>query len=302
MKKLLKVITVTLLLIGWGGLANADNLPTLQTGIQDQPLPDITISESLAKPSDFESGAENKMALRFPEGVRPTVPGQVFTTSGDLVLDPAGSTVTQGIDLGRGLTDQTHYYLWCKVKSPGTEPSSVIFHGIKVTLDRTVAQGDLKVSLLGDYINNTQSQFPGEDYPSVAVAHIVTNATKGKNAAKFVIGQRTYWANGVEETLDTIPLIDQGGRALLPVRALSEALGAHVYWDQDSQTVSILKDDSAVAVQVNSKILNVNGVAVHMDTTAVNLNGRMMLPFRPIAEALGAKVVWDEANQTLNLN
>jgi hypothetical protein len=135
-------------------------------------LPDITISESLAKPSDFESGAENKIALRFPEGVRPTDPGQVFTASGDLVLDPTGSTITQGIDLGTGLTDQTHYYVWCKVQSPSTKPkpANVTFHGIKVTLDRTVAQGDLNVATLGDYLNNTQSQFPGDDYPSVAVA------------------------------------------------------------------------------------------------------------------------------------
>jgi hypothetical protein len=36
MKKLLNVFTMTLLLMSWGGLANADNLPTLETGIQDQ--------------------------------------------------------------------------------------------------------------------------------------------------------------------------------------------------------------------------------------------------------------------------
>jgi hypothetical protein len=80
----------------------------------------------------------------------------------------------------------------------------------------------------------------------------VANGIKGKNSAKFVIGEPAYWVNGVEKTLDTLPLIDQGGRALLPVRALSEALGAHAYWDQDSQTASILKGDSAISVQVNN--------------------------------------------------
>ncbi len=45
-----------------------------------------------------------------------------------------------------------------------------------------------------------------------------------------------------------------------------------------------------------------NGVAVPMDTNAVNMNGRTMLPLRAIGQAMGATIVWDEATRTVTVN
>ena len=45
--------------------------------------------------------------------------------------------------------------------------------------------------------------------------------------------------------------------------------------------------------------VKVNGQYLAMDTDPVNVNGRVMVPARFVAEALGADVSWDQQNQTV---
>ena len=52
---------------------------------------------------------------------------------------------------------------------------------------------------------------------------------------------------------------------------------------------------------VGNMYLKVNGSAVAMDAAAELVNGRTMVPFRWIAQALGGTVTWDEATQTVTI-
>lgn len=47
--------------------------------------------------------------------------------------------------------------------------------------------------------------------------------------------------------------------------------------------------------------INVNGTTVKTDVPAQVVNGRTMVPVRFVSEALGAKVEWDEKNQSVNI-
>jgi hypothetical protein len=301
-KKIISYFTVMLFLILNGTMISANELPFLVGGVPDQVLPDITVSVAETHPFDFHSGASNKIALRFPEGVEPTAAGKVLVQSGDIVLDSSGTTITKGIDTGAGLSDSSHYYVWCRVLSPNAKPTTLSFQGIKVTLDRTVPQGGLGIWLTGDFLDNTQSQFPGENEPSAVIATVVPFGSEAHNTATFVVGQSSYTVNGVEKNLDAPPFIDSAGRTLMPVRAMAESIGAIVGWDEDTQTVSVLRGNSAVSVQVNSKNLNVNGVMVNMGRTAIMKDGHLFLPFRAIAEALGAKVDWNPETKKLTIS
>lgn len=53
------------------------------------------------------------------------------------------------------------------------------------------------------------------------------------------IGRKTALVNGREMTLDAAPYIDRNGRTLVPVRFVSEAMGASVAWDGATRTVTI---------------------------------------------------------------
>lgn len=74
------------------------------------------------------------------------------------------------------------------------------------------------------------------------------------------------------------PYIDKRGRVLVPLKLISESMGAEVKWDSLSKTSVIIKDDKSINV----------------GEEAVISSDRTMVPIRFVSEALGAKVVWDK--------
>jgi hypothetical protein len=110
----------------------------------------------------------------------------------------------------------------------------------------------------------------------------------------FAVGSPKYHKNGVEYDNDAAPYLSGENRAMLPLRAIAEGLGAQVAWDEASRTVAITKAAQTITLIVNQPLPNGLG-------TPVILNSRTMVPIRYIAETLGANVVWDEASKTVNI-
>ena len=94
---------------------------------------------------------------------------------------------------------------------------------------------------------------------------------------------------------DQKPYVDENGRTLVPVRFISEALGANVKWDDIKKTVTITKGQNIVILTIDKKIIIVNGKEKAMDTEAIVTDqGRTMVPVRFISEALGQTIGWDQ--------
>jgi hypothetical protein len=88
-----------------------------------------------------------------------------------------------------------------------------------------------------------------------------------------------------------------GGRVLIPLRAVVEALGAEVKWNAATQTVSGLKGEREFSLAIGSRNASVNGMSVSLDVPAQMFSGTTMVPLRFVAEALGAEVEWNAATQ-----
>lgn len=56
-----------------------------------------------------------------------------------------------------------------------------------------------------------------------------------------------------------------------------------------------------ISLKMGSYDLNINGNTVKMDACPLNVKDTTVIPIRMIAEALGAKVDWDEAAQSVNI-
>lgn len=101
---------------------------------------------------------------------------------------------------------------------------------------------------------------------------------------------------------DVQPFINGDNRTVLPIRAIAEAFGAKVDWDQSTQIATITYGDKVVKIKIGDKTFEVNGQVFTMDTTAFSKDGRTFLPARAIAEALGLKVGWDQATSTVTID
>ncbi|MFZ5825349.1 MAG: stalk domain-containing protein [Bacillota bacterium] len=106
------------------------------------------------------------------------------------------------------------------------------------------------------------------------------------------------FVGGKEVTFDVRPVI-QDGRTLVPVRALTEALGADVSWDEASQTVIIKANGKEIRLVINSRTVSVDGREVVLDVPATILDNRTVIPLRFVVEALGLQVEWLSDTQTI---
>ncbi|MGG1660650.1 stalk domain-containing protein [Brevibacillus sp. NRS-1366] len=86
----------------------------------------------------------------------------------------------------------------------------------------------------------------------------------------------------------------QGGRALVPVRAISAALKAEVKWDEKTSTALITRGSDSITLYLNKQEATVNGKTVTLETAPVLKNGRLFLPLRFVSEQLKAEVNWQE--------
>ncbi len=104
----------------------------------------------------------------------------------------------------------------------------------------------------------------------------------------------SVFLNGSEVAFpDQKPFIDQSaGRVFVPVRFVSEALGAKVEWVQQEQKIVINKGDKKIILYVGKKDVSVNGQNYTLDVAVRLVNDRTIVPLRFVSEALGAGVKW----------
>ncbi len=101
---------------------------------------------------------------------------------------------------------------------------------------------------------------------------------------------------------DAEPFIDDNGRTQVPVRFVSEALGAEVGWEGSTKTVTISQGDKEIKIVIGKKDYTINGEKNLMDTEALLKEDRTFVPVRFVSEGLGAWVDWDPAVRTVYID
>ena len=98
---------------------------------------------------------------------------------------------------------------------------------------------------------------------------------------------------------DAQPFIDENGRTQVPVRFVSEALGADVGWDGSTRTVTVEQGRNKISLVVGKSEYTVNSKKMEMDTSVIIVEDRTFVPIRFVSEALGADVDWNASIRTV---
>ena len=103
---------------------------------------------------------------------------------------------------------------------------------------------------------------------------------------------------------ETPPVIKEG-RTLIPVKAVVNALGAEVEWDDTLKMVTITKEDDTITITIKlilgEQEYTVNGEVFTMDTEAQVIGNRTYVPLRFIAIALGEPVEYDAETKEVRI-
>lgn len=103
--------------------------------------------------------------------------------------------------------------------------------------------------------------------------------------------------DGKYVSFDVLPQIIND-RTMIPVRAVAEAFGAKVDWDEPTETVSIESGKTKILMKLGENFFTKNGEKIDLDVPALETDGRTLVPARAIAEALDCIVDWDDKTQT----
>lgn len=95
------------------------------------------------------------------------------------------------------------------------------------------------------------------------------------------------------------PFVDAKSRLQVPIRSLSDKLGMKVVWNDSTRTATI---NGSIKMTIGSNKIQYNGGTITMDTQAIVQNGRLYVPVRYVAQALGYTVNASYSNTTLTAN
>lgn len=107
----------------------------------------------------------------------------------------------------------------------------------------------------------------------------------------------SVFVKGIDLQSDTSPVIKQG-RMLMPVRAVTEALGAVLQWNPKTFTATISKNKTVIVMNLDTKVVTVNEKEVELDVPPQIINNRTLVPVRFIAETFNLDVQWDEKSRS----
>lgn len=130
----------------------------------------------------------------------------------------------------------------------------------------------------------------------VCIALIVAVIVPGTPAGSS--GAISLHINGRSVPTDVPPVIVDG-RTMVPIRVISENLGAAVHWEQTTRRAIITSGANRVVITVDQVLASINGKEVSLDVPATIISGRTMVPIRFVSEALGAAVHWDGSTRTV---
>lgn len=135
------------------------------------------------------------------------------------------------------------------------------------------------------------------------VVNVPANIKRKQNVICLQIGKNEAIVFNKKVAIDegnknVVPYITND-RTLVPLRFVSENLGAEVIWDKENGGCIVKKDETEVAITFGSAEFTVNGEKVTYDAPIEVVEDRTMVPIRFVSETLGYDVYWNAPNQAV---
>lgn len=145
---------------------------------------------------------------------------------------------------------------------------------------------------------------------SAFAASTQLSVLKYDTATKTNVKTTVYTAEvykGDTEIKTDVPAMILNGSTLVPARAVTESLGAKITWNGSTKSATVTKGNKTIVLKIGSNTATVNGKSVSIGSAKTELitykgSARTMVPFRFIAEQMGAEVAWNNNAKRVTVN
>lgn len=83
-------------------------------------------------------------------------------------------------------------------------------------------------------------------------------------------------------------------KTLVPIRFISEGLGANVTWNDSTATAQINLSGTRMVIKEGSDVMKVEKKTIKLQTPAQTINDRMYVPLRDLVEGFGLECHWED--------
>jgi hypothetical protein len=129
---------------------------------------------------------------------------------------------------------------------------------------------------------------------------VISTLSKSQNPAqvqRFTLFKGKVLLNGKNMIFpDAKPVFDENNHILVPIRFISEQVGAKVT-SVDKGQVGITHQGTSIRLIIGDNRAFVDDKEIVLDTKTMVKDGRTYVPLRFVSEALGTKVEWDGIRQ-----
>lgn len=162
----------------------------------------------------------------------------------------------------------------------------------------------------GQTVSLEKSLMPGTYYLNIinyngSGSYTLTNTFSSSvkhNKIILTIGKPNMIFNSETKEVDpgrgTTPIIING-RTMVPIRAIIEAMGGTVGWNDSERKISIVHGAININLWLDKKEALINNSTMLLDVEPVSINGRTMVPLRFVIENLNCEVKWDDSTKNV---
>lgn len=285
----------------WGIQAAFRYDPEVLQPVNSEGEPAVEFKDFRERSSETEKFNEIGLVLEADRGVfeftvylGPGVRGEGLTDKGEYIAD------TEGLHI------YTLHFKRLKEGNPGLELAlndgvgeyrDTLKHGITLlNLDET-----LPVNIIVNYEDEKTVEFV-EAYVVKPVVEI--NKDNRKNDVICLVidkAQTVTFGKKLqidEQNENVVPYI-KNDRTMVPLRFITESLGAEIVWDEERGGCTVKKGKKEIIITFGSAEFTVNGETVTYDAPIEVMEDRTMVPVRFISEQFDCDVYWNATNRAV---
>jgi len=135
----------------------------------------------------------------------------------------------------------------------------------------------------------------------ILAGSLMSAAVAGNLETQSASAEIRVFVDGRPITTTVKPFISNG-RTLIPIRAVTEAIGAQVDWDSASRTVTITRAAKEIVMVIDEEYALVDDEQVKLDVAPCIVNNTTFLPLRFVSEQFSQRVDWNSAERTVMIS
>jgi hypothetical protein len=136
-----------------------------------------------------------------------------------------------------------------------------------------------------------------------------SNPTLVATLVLALLGSLTFaFSNPVEVRVDgqpvisDVPPVTSGKAVFVPLRPVSDALGAQTHYEHKSGDVVVTRGDQTLRLKVGSTHAKINGMPVTLKHAPFRVRGRVMVSLRAVQQVFGVRVKFDKMTARVDVN